>query len=77
MIRMSTLVPTDKNRANAAASRQASSAAEYGEEMWALDPIDMMSVEDFVGMLLLKFGPEYLEPINYAWMGGEFRPIVS
>ncbi len=43
---------------------------DYGDEVWALDPIDLMSVEEFEAHLVGKFGPEYLEPIPYAWQGG-------
>lgn len=69
-IRESTLVPTAQNRANATASRRASVMADYGDEVWALDPMDLMSVEEFELHLVRKFGSEYLEPIPYAWQGG-------
>lgn len=69
-IRESTLVPTAQNRANAAASRRASVMTDYGDERWALDPMDLMSVEEFEAHLVGKFGAEYLEPINHAWQGG-------
>lgn len=77
MIRISTLVPTDKNRASAAASNRANWEGEFAEERWALDPIDMMSVADFVQMLEQKFGPEYFMPIAYHWQGGKFLPVVA
>ena len=67
MIRTCSLTPTDQNRANATASRRASVMADYGDEVWALDPMDLLSVEDFEAHLVRKFGPEYLEPIPYAW----------
>ncbi len=76
-IRESTLVPTAQNRANAAASNRANWEGDYGDEVWALDPIDLMSVEEFELHLVRKFGPEYLEPINYAWQGGEFLPCTA
>ena len=69
-IRESTLVPTAQNRANATASWRANWEGDYGDEVWALDPIDLMSVEEFEAHLVGKFGPEYLEPIPYAWQGG-------
>lgn len=68
MIRISTLVPTDEHRANATASRR---------ERRALDPMDLMSVEEFEAHLVGKFGAEYLEPINYAWQGREFLPVTG
>lgn len=77
MIRISTLVPTDEHRANATASRRASVMTDYGDERWALDPMDLMSVEEFEAHLVGKFGAEYLEPINYAWQGREFLPVTG
>lgn len=77
MIRTCSLTPTDQNRANAAASSRANWEGEFADERWALDPIDMMSMEEFEAHLVRKFGPEYLEPINYAWQGGEFLPCAA
>lgn len=76
-IRESTLVPTAQNRANAAASNRANWEGDYGDEVWALGPIDLMSVADFTAYLVGKFGLAYLEPINYAWVEGQFRPVVN
>lgn len=50
---------------------------DYGDERWALDPMDLMSMEEFELHLVGKFGAEYLEPINYAWQGGEFLPCTA
>ena len=75
--RESTLVPTAQNRANATASCRANREGDYGDDVWSIDPIDLMSVEDFEAHLILKFGPEYLEPIPYAWQGGEFLPCYE
>jgi len=76
-IRESTLVPTAQNRANATASCRANWEGEFADERWALDPIDMMNVEEFEAHLVGKFGPEYLEPIAYAWQGGELLPVTA
>jgi len=38
---------------------------------------DLMSVAEFEAHLVRKFGAEYLEPINYAWQGGEFLPCTA
>ena len=75
-IRESTLVPTAQNRANAAASNRANWEGAYGDEVWALDSMDLMSVAEFELHLVRKFGPEYLEPIPYAWQSGEFKPVT-
>lgn len=33
---------------------------------WAVDPVDMMTVEQFMGHLIALYGPEYLEPVPYV-----------
>lgn len=77
MIRQSALIPTDKNRAAAAASTRRNQEGEFGEEEWAIDPLDKMGLETFLQFLVDKFGPAYLEPVPYAWVDGEFRPVVE
>lgn len=47
----------------------------YMEE-WNIPEIERMSAAQFEAYLARKFGPEYLEPINYAWQGGEFKPVT-
>lgn len=46
-------------------------------EEWNVPEIERMSVAEFERLLVGKFGPEYLEPIPYAWQGGEFLPCIE
>lgn len=50
--------------------------SDYGDEEWALDPLDLVGVEEFELHLVQRFGPEYLEPIPYAWQDGKLRPVI-
>lgn len=47
----------------------------YMEE-WNIPEIERMSAAQFEAHLVGKFGPEYLEPVNYAWQDGEFKPVT-
>lgn len=46
-------------------------------EEWNVPEIERVSVAEFERLLVRQFGPEYLEPVNYAWQGGEWRPVVE
>lgn len=44
-------------------------------EEWNIPEIERMSVAQFELYLMRKFGPLYLEPVQYAWVNGELQPI--
>ena len=46
-------------------------------EEWNVPEIERMSAEQFEQHLVKLFGPEYLEPVQYAWQDGEFRPVAK
>lgn len=50
----------------------------FAMEPWNVDPVDMMTVEEFISFLIGKFGAEYLEPIPYVRQAdGSLAAILS
>lgn len=50
----------------------------FALEPWAVDPIDMMTVDEFIGYLIGKFGAEYLEPVPFVRQAdGSLAAILS
>lgn len=37
----------------------------FSQEPWNVDPLDMMTVEEFSRHLVALYGPQYLEPVDY------------
>jgi hypothetical protein len=50
---------------------------EHATDPWAIDPIDRVNVAEFERQLVAKFGPEYLEPVQYVWTNGELTPVTD
>ncbi len=50
--------------------------SEWATEPWTVNPIDMMSVEEFMRYLVTIFGESYLENVRYEWRDGEFVPAT-
>lgn len=50
---------------------------EFSTETWALDPLDVMTAEQFEQHLIALYGAEYLEPVIYQWLDGKFVPDLS
>lgn len=71
------ILSTERNRRNSGAATTARWSNEFAYEQWCIDPLDKMTIAEFEAHLVGKFGPEYLEPINYAWQDGELRPVVE
>jgi len=46
---------------------------EFSTETWALDPLDVMTVEQFEQHLVSLYGTEYLEPVQYYRHHGKFE----
>lgn len=51
--------------------------SEWATETWAVDPIDMLTAEQFEATLVAKFGPAYLQPIAYKRIGDALVPDPS
>lgn len=50
----------------------------FAQEPWNVDPIDMMTVEEFTHHLVALYGPQYLEPVDYIRRAdGSITPPVS
>ena len=47
---------------------------EFSTETWALDPLDVMTAEQFEQHLVSLYGTEYLEPVQYYRCRGKFAP---
>lgn len=47
---------------------------EFSTETWALDPLDVMTAEQFEKHLVSLYGAEYLEPVQYYRCRGKFAP---
>lgn len=47
---------------------------EFSTETWALDPLDVMTAEQFEQHLVTLYGAEYLEPVQYYRCRGKFAP---
>ncbi|MGD9729252.1 MAG: hypothetical protein AB7L09_24710 [Nitrospira sp.] len=53
-------------------------ASEFAHEEWAMDPLDLMTVTEFETMLSIRFGAEYLEPIDYERLAdGQLVPVQN
>lgn len=37
----------------------------FAQEPWNVDPLDMMTVEEFSRHLVALYGPQYLDPVDY------------
>jgi len=48
--------------------------SEFATETWALDPLDVMTAEQFEQHLVSLYGTEYLEPVQYYRCRGKFAP---
>lgn len=46
---------------------------EFSTETWALDPLDVMTAEQFEQHLVSLYGAEYLEPVQYHRCRGKFE----
>lgn len=46
---------------------------EFSTETWALDPLDVMTAEQFEQHLVSLYGAEYLEPVQYYRHHGKFE----
>jgi len=57
------------------ASAYARHSSEFAQEKWNHDPLDLMSVAQFEQWLVAKWGPEYLEPVDYRRAGESLVPI--
>jgi len=51
--------------------------SEFSTEMWALDPLDVLTAEQFEQHLVTLYGAEYLEPVVYQWRDDKFVPDLS
>jgi hypothetical protein len=50
----------------------------FAMEPWNVDPVDMMTVEEFISFLIGKFGAEYLEPVPFVRQAdGSLAAILS
>lgn len=84
MLKLPVRQPASQKRGRAAAemSRQ-QMASETGRPgisngyvEWHIPAIERVSVREFENMLIEKFGPEYLQPVDYRWVEGKLAPDV-
>lgn len=70
-------VTTEVHKESAQRSSAARWQSEWANEQWAIDPMDMMTAEQFEQWLIERHGAEYLEPVPYRWQSGQFAPDRS
>lgn len=84
MLKLAKRQPASQERGRTAAevSRQ-QMAAETGRPgisngyvEWHIPAIERVSVQEFENMLIVIFGPEYLQPVDYRWVAGKLVPDV-
>lgn len=67
----------ERSQAAMSASAKARHNSEFAQELWNHDPLDLMDVAQFEQFLSDKFGPEYLEPVQYVREGDTLVPAYE